>query len=71
METKSKSKFVCLGVMAIALFLASCGSSKKDAANQAATSPQDSVMVIQEETVVVEIDSLAPDSSAVTTPAKK
>lgn len=64
MKTNAKSKLVCLAAATLmVLSFTSCGNSQK--AKQQDTAPaQDSVTVV-EESVVVEVDSIVPDSAAV------
>lgn len=54
-------------VMAL-LFMASCGNSQKKKERQAerriSEQPMDSVTVIESETVIIAVDSIAPDSVA-------
>lgn len=66
MKTNGKLKFMYVAVAALAISLASCGNKQKKAEDQAAQ--QDSVTVIQTETVIVSVDTVTPDSAAM--PAK-
>lgn len=73
MKKKGSSLWVYTAMAAVVLFMASCGNSQKKkeqaAQRQMTAQPTDSVTVIESETVVVTIDSIAPDSAA-TTPKK-
>ncbi|OKZ39534.1 MAG: hypothetical protein BHV82_14520 [Odoribacter sp. 43_10] len=54
-------------MVAVVLFMAACGNSQKkkeQAKVQATEQPADSVTVIESETVVIAVDSIAPDSAA-------
>lgn len=66
MKTKGCSKLAYIAVAVIALSVAACGNSQKakEQAKQMAEQPKDSVTVIETETVVVTVDSIAPDSTA-------
>lgn len=63
MKSNAKLRLVYLAVATVlVLFFVSCGNSKVKQ-NEAAQAGQDSVVVVEEETVVM-VDSLAPDSTA-------
>lgn len=66
MKTRGSVKLVYILLAVGALSLAACGNSqkKKDQAVQKAEQPKDSVTVIETETVVIAVDSIAPDSTA-------
>lgn len=65
MKTNAKSKLVYLAVATLmVLSFASCGNSQKAKQQDAAMPAQDSVTVM-EESVIVEVDSIIPDSAAV------
>ncbi|MEG0795619.1 MAG: hypothetical protein RR397_03790 [Odoribacter sp.] len=68
MKTKGSSVGMYTMLVAIILFMASCGNSqkKKEQAAQQQTTQQamDSVTVIESETVVIAVDSITPDSAA-------
>lgn len=78
MKTKNSSVWMYSIMVVAILFMASCGNSqkKKQQVEQKtkAEQPIDSVTVIESETVVVAVDSIAPDGSVVkknvTTPKK-
>lgn len=61
MKMNIKSKLGYIAVAALILTLASCGHSNKKRAERVAQ-PRDSVVVIEEESVVVAVDSIVPDS---------
>lgn len=65
MRTKGNFKLVYILFAVLALSLAACGNSKKKSAQtqQTTQQPQDSVTVIETETVVIAVDSIAPDST--------
>lgn len=65
MKTKISKAWVYTTMVAAVLFMASCGNSQKkkeQARIQATQQPVDSVTVIESETVVIAVDSIAPDS---------
>lgn len=66
MKTKGCSKLAYIAVAVIALSVAACGNSQKakEQAKQMAEQPKDSVTMIETETVIVTVDSIAPDSAA-------
>lgn len=64
MRVNMKAKLGYIAVVVFIVALASCGNSRKSKQDSRLNSPQDSAVVIEQETVVVEIDSLAPDSLA-------
>lgn len=65
MRKSLKSKFVYIAFAALLLSIAACGNKKSNMpADSKAAQPQDSVMIVEEETVVVAIDSIAPDTTA-------
>ena len=68
MKTKGSTAWVFTTMVAVVLFMAACGNSqkKKEQAKVQATLPisADSVTVIESETVVIAVDSIAPDSAA-------
>lgn len=70
MRTNGKSKFVYIAVAALAITVAACGNKQKKADDK--TTPQDSVTVIETESVVVSVDTITPDSAVMpaTTPKK-
>lgn len=77
MRKSLKSKFVYIAFAALILSVAACGNKKTDSnmpTDSKTAQPQDSVMVVEEETVVVAIDSIAPETPAanktMTTPKK-
>ena len=78
MKTKGSTAWVFTTMVAVVLFMAACGNSQKkkeQAKVQATEQPADSVTVIESETVVIAVDSIAPDSvatkkAAVNTPKK-
>lgn len=65
MKMKRSSLWMYTAMVAVVIFMASCGNSQKKkeraAERQMAGQPMDSVTVIESETVVL-FDSLAPDS---------
>ena len=66
MKTKGSTAWVFTTMVAVVLFMA-CGNSQKkkeQAKVQATEQPADSVTVIESETVVIAVDSIAPDSAA-------
>lgn len=69
MKTKCSSLWIFTVLAAVVLMMASCGNSQKKrerAAERRGTEQAlDTVTVYESETVVVTIDSLAPDSAAV------
>lgn len=71
MRTKSCFNWTYIAVAAIAISLAACGNSQKkkererEEARKTVMQPQDSVTIIESETVVVAVDSISPDSVAV------
>lgn len=78
MKTRNSSVWMYSIMVVAILFMASCGNSQKkkqrDEQKTKAEQPMDSVTVIESETVVVAVDSIAPDGSVVkknvTTPKK-
>ena len=67
MKTKGSTAWVFTTMVAVVLFMAACGNSQKkkeQAKVQATEQPADSVTVIESETVVIAVDSIAPDSAA-------
>ena len=70
MRTKGCFNWTYIAIAAIAISVAACGNSQKkkekerDQAKQTAIQPQDSVTIIESETVIVAVDSIAPDSAA-------
>lgn len=68
MRTKGCFNWTYIAIAAIAISVAACGNSQKkkerEQAKQTITQPQDSVTIIESETVVVAVDSIAPDSVA-------
>ena len=70
MRTKGCFNWTYIAIAAIAISVAACGNSQKkkekerEQAKQTATQPQDSVTIIESETVIVAVDSIAPDSVA-------
>lgn len=65
MKTKGSTAWVFTTMVAVVLFMAACGNSQKkkeQAKVQATEQPADSVTVIESETVVIAVDSIAPDS---------
>lgn len=68
MRTKGSLKLAYIAIAVIALSLAACGNSQKkkekEQAKQAMEQPKDSVTVIESETVIVAVDSIAPDTVA-------
>ena len=63
MKTKGSTAWVFTTMVAVVLFMAACGNSQKKK-EQAKEQPADSVTVIESETVVIAVDSIAPDSAA-------
>ena len=63
MKTKGSTAWVFTTMVAVVLFMAACGNSQKKK-EQATGQPADSVTVIESETVVIAVDSIAPDSAA-------
>ena len=63
MKTKGSTAWVFTTMVAVVLFMAACGNSQKKK-DQATEQPADSVTVIESETVVIAVDSIAPDSAA-------
>ncbi|MDE5639643.1 MAG: hypothetical protein K2I47_07665 [Odoribacter sp.] len=61
MKTNVRRGFLYMLVMCFVLALASCGRSGKNKVKMKI--PQDSAVVIEEESVVVEVDTLVPDST--------
>lgn len=72
MRTKGCFNWTYIAIAAIAISVAACGNSQKkkekekerEQAKQTAIQPQDSVTIIESETVIVAVDSIAPDSVA-------
>lgn len=65
MKVEGKSKWVFLmGIAVVTLFIASCGNSQK-AKQGDNMQPQDSVTMIEEESVTVVVDSIVPDTAAI------
>lgn len=62
MKTNIKSKGIFIAVAALILTVASCGNSRKNGQAAQTGTPQDSAVVVEEEVVTIEIDSIAPDS---------
>ena len=62
MKTKGSTAWVFTTMVAVVLFMAACGNSQKkkeQAKVQATEQPADSVTVIESETVVIAVDSIA------------
>lgn len=61
MKANVRHGLVYMLIIGCILVLASCGRSRK---NKVETrTPQDSAVIIEEESVVVEVDTLVPDST--------
>lgn len=73
MKTRGSSVWMYVTMVAAVFFLASCGNSQKKN-GQATEQQMPAGVVVETETVVVEVDSIVPDSSVVkknvTTPKK-
>lgn len=63
MRSKGKIRLVYMVAVVAALSLAACGNSKKKD-KEMASQPQDTMTVIETESVTVVVDSIAPDSTA-------
>ena len=63
MKTKGSTAWVFTTMVAVVLFMAACGNSQKKK-EQAKVQATEQVTVIESETVVIAVDSIAPDSAA-------
>ena len=64
MKTKGSTAWVFTTMVAVVLFMAACGNSQKKKEQAKVQATADSVTVIESETVVIAVDSIAPDSAA-------
>ncbi len=67
MKTKGSTGWVLIALVAVVCFMTSCGNSQKkkeQAKTQKTEQAADSEMVMESETIVVEVDSITPDTTA-------
>ncbi|MBC5623649.1 hypothetical protein AALK14_04380 [Butyricimonas hominis] len=65
MRTFGRIGWICMVTIVAGLALASCGNSQKSKVQSGNQAQQPAGAVIEESEVVVEVDSIAPDSTAV------
>lgn len=61
MKTNTKSKLGYIAVLALILSFTACGNSNRKKVERDRQS-QDSAIIIEEESVIVTVDSIAPDT---------
>ncbi|WP_298615668.1 hypothetical protein [uncultured Odoribacter sp.] len=61
MKTNWKTKFGYIVLILLLISIASCRNSAKRNAAQM-NQPQDSAVIIEQETVIIAVDSISPDS---------
>ncbi len=62
MKAKVKNSLIYIGIVIFFFLFAACGNSKKSKRVEM-RNPQDSAVIIEEESVVIQVDTLVPDST--------